>query len=98
MHFTSNIIRTPGRNIWRTENISSTDIKNSATAADSMRSKGFTALGWDLEWHFTNDQRLVQSDSLLMTQIETLFAKAETKTIEATSGKMRVNMQFSLKF
>jgi peptidoglycan-N-acetylglucosamine deacetylase len=80
LHFNSNIIRTPGRNIWRTENISFTDLKNSTASADSLQSKGFTAMGWDLEWHFTDDQKLVQSDTLLMSELATLFAKQETKT------------------
>ncbi|NOU39325.1 MAG: polysaccharide deacetylase family protein [Ferruginibacter sp.] len=45
LHFTTNIIRTTGRNIWRTENIISTDLKASAQAADSLYSKGFVAIG-----------------------------------------------------
>jgi len=80
LRLTSNIIRTPGRNIWRTENISSTDLKASAAAADTLQSKGFKAVGWDLEWHFTNDQRPVQSDTLLAQEIDSLFAKNRTKT------------------
>jgi peptidoglycan-N-acetylglucosamine deacetylase len=76
----SNIIRTPGRNIWRTENISTTDIRSSKTAADSLHANGFTAMGWDLEWHFTNDQHLVQSDSLMHSQIDSAFSNNRTKT------------------
>lgn len=76
---TSNIVRTPGRNIWRTKNITSTDIVSSGAAADSLQKNGFTAMGWDLEWHFTSDQMLVQSDTLLMRQIDSLFAKNKTK-------------------
>ena len=77
---TSNIIRTPGRNIWRTSTVTSTDIATTTAAADSLQNKGFAALGWDLEWHFTNDQKLVQSDTLLLQQIDSLFAKNNTKT------------------
>jgi hypothetical protein len=36
LHFSNNIIRTPGRNIWRTENIKSTDLKASSAAGDSV--------------------------------------------------------------
>ncbi len=81
LHFTNNIVRTPGRNIWRTENINYTDLKNSSAAADTIKSKGFTAIGWDLEWHFTDAQTLVQSDSLLLSQIDSVFANDKTKTI-----------------
>jgi peptidoglycan/xylan/chitin deacetylase (PgdA/CDA1 family) len=80
LHLTSNIIRTPGRNIWRTENISRTDLNASAAAADTLQSKGFKAVGWDLEWHFTADQKLVQSDTLLIREIDSLFAKNKTMT------------------
>jgi peptidoglycan-N-acetylglucosamine deacetylase len=78
----SNIVRTPGRNIWRTENIHCTDLKKSEIAADSLHSKGFIAMGWDLEWHFTNNQRLVESDSVIISEIKNMFAKAETKTAD----------------
>src|SRR4051812_48649245 len=55
---TNRIVRTPGRNIWRTACISSTDIKHSLFAADSLQQAGFTAVGWDLEWRFDNQLKL----------------------------------------
>jgi ribosome-interacting GTPase 1 len=76
----NNIARTPGRNIWRTANINCTDINTSIAAADSLYQNGFKLVGWDLEWHFTNDQHLVQSDSLLIQQIEETFKKEQSKT------------------
>ena len=45
LHYTTSIVRTPGRNIWRTATVNSTDIKASVTAADSLYSKGYTAVG-----------------------------------------------------
>ena len=39
LRFTTNIVRTPGRNIWRTATVNSTDIKASVTAADSCLAK-----------------------------------------------------------
>ena len=80
MHFTSNIIRTPGRNIWRTQNITSTDMKASEVTADSLYSKGFTAVGWDVEWHYNNDQKLIQTDSEMVNIIDSAFAHNKTKT------------------
>ena len=82
LHFTTDIVRTPGRNIWRTNYIKSTDIKLSATTADSLYSKGFTAVGWDVEWHFNDAQRLVQTDSEMVDMIESAFAKQHTKTTD----------------
>jgi peptidoglycan-N-acetylglucosamine deacetylase len=80
LHFISNIIRTPGRNIWRTENINSTDLKPSSAAGDSLQSHGFIAVGWDVEWHFNDTQRLVENDSDMIGKIDTAFARNETKT------------------
>jgi peptidoglycan-N-acetylglucosamine deacetylase len=80
LRFTSNIIRTPGRNIWRTENVHSTDLKASSAAADSLRSKGFIAVGWDVEWHFNATQRIVEDDSEMLRNIDSAFARNETKT------------------
>ena len=76
----NNIARTPGRNIWRTAKINCTDLKRSTAAADSLYKDGFKLIGWDLEWHFTNDQHLIQSDSLMITQIEEAFSKERSKT------------------
>ena len=80
LHFSTNIIRTPGRNIWRTQNISSTDIKTSSAAGDSLYSKGFTAVGWDVEWHYNANQTLVQSDTEMVHEIDSAFAHSNTKT------------------
>ncbi len=80
LHFASGIIRTPGRNIWRTGNFSITDLKASKQTADSLYSKGFTAVGWDIEWHFDNTNRLVQSDSDMLQMVDSVFAKNVTKT------------------
>ncbi len=76
----SGIIRTPGRNIWRLQNISCTDIKNSTAAADSLQSHGFTAIGWDLEWHFTKEQTCQQTTAQMLDEVDSAFAKNQTKT------------------
>jgi peptidoglycan-N-acetylglucosamine deacetylase len=80
LHFSSNIIRTPGRNIWRTENINSTDLKTSSAAGDSLQGKGFIAVGWDVEWHFNDTQSLVENDSDMIEKIDNAFSRNETKT------------------
>lgn len=74
------IIRTPGRNIWRTGTISATDIKSTAAAADSLRQQGYNAVGWDLEWKFGKQQELMCSGDDLLRMIDSVFAKGQTKT------------------
>jgi peptidoglycan-N-acetylglucosamine deacetylase len=80
LHFTSNIIRTPGRNIWRTENIVSTDLKASTAAADTLKNNGFVALGWDVEWHYNSSQRIVENDTQMLQSIDSVFINNFTKT------------------
>ena len=79
LHLTTRIIRTPGRNIWRTDSTSCTDIKTSTAAADSLQQNGFKAVGWDLEWHFDDKQRLVQTTEEMINQVDSAFAKSKTK-------------------
>jgi len=76
---TTNIIRTPGRNIWRTPGISSTDIKSSTATADSLQQR-FTIMGWDLEWHFDQQLKLQCSDDDLLHQVDSLITGGRTKT------------------
>jgi peptidoglycan-N-acetylglucosamine deacetylase len=80
LHFTNNIIRTPGRNIWRTENVYSTDLEPSIASGDSLQKKGFAVVGWDVEWHFTNTQSLVEDDIEMVNKIDSAFAHNDTKT------------------
>ena len=81
LQLTTRIIRTPGRNIWRTDSLHCTDLKNSVATADSLQSRGFKAMGWDLEWHFNDQQRLVQTIEQMLNEIDSVFANNKTKTI-----------------
>jgi peptidoglycan/xylan/chitin deacetylase (PgdA/CDA1 family) len=80
LHLTANIIRTPGRNIWRTATISSTDINTSKSTADSLYNGGFTEVGWDLEWHFDNALKLKNTGDELLLQLDSLLTNRKTKT------------------
>lgn len=80
LHLTANIIRMPGRNIWRTANISSTDNNKSGPAADSLYRNGFTEVGWDLEWHYDAALKLTNNSDDLMRQIDSMFTNNRTKT------------------
>ncbi len=81
LHLTANIIRTPGRNIWRTAGITSTDIKTSKPAADSLFANGFTEVGWDLEWHYDNQLKLQSTSDEMLQQVDSMFVHAKTKTL-----------------
>ena len=82
LHLTANIIRTPGRNIWRTKLISSTDIQSSTAAADSLFANGFVITGWDLEWHFDNKLNLKSTSDEMVLQVDSMFTHAKTKTTD----------------
>jgi peptidoglycan-N-acetylglucosamine deacetylase len=80
LQLTANIVRTPGRNIWRTANITSTDIKTSKAAADSLYHKGLTEVGWDLEWHYNDSLKLKNSCDEMLLQVDSMFVHNKTKT------------------
>ena len=82
LNLRTNIIRTPGRNIWRTDSSRKTDIKSSEATADSLYAHGFKAIGWDLEWHFNAEQRLVQSADEMLREIDSAFARRRTNMPE----------------
>lgn len=76
----TNIIRTPGRNIWRTRSVSCTDITSSAATADSLFANGYTITGWDLEWHFDEKLKLKNTSDEMVLQVDSMFTNAKTKT------------------
>jgi len=77
------VVRTPGRNIWRVDTLSYTDLKKSAAAADSLQQAGFTIIGWDLEWHYDHKTFTLKNRSeALMDEIDSLFAHNKTKIPE----------------
>ena len=80
LHLTNQIVRTPGRNIWRTYTLTSTDIKKSTAAADSLQRAGFIAIGWDLEWRYDDQLNLKNTDDEMLRQMDSLFANGKTKT------------------
>ena len=80
LHLTNDIVRTPGRNIWRTDSIQFTDIKKSAAAADSLQKAGFIVMGWDLEWQFDHKTLSVLSSAASISdEIDSVFKKGNTK-------------------
>ncbi|MFT3982211.1 MAG: polysaccharide deacetylase family protein [Ferruginibacter sp.] len=80
LSFSSNIVRTPGRNIWRVNTIRHSDNPQSVAAADSLEKKGYTVMGWDLEWHFNNQLQAIQSSEQLANQIDSMFTHKRTRT------------------
>ncbi len=80
LHLTANIVRTPGRNIWRTANISFTDIEASSATADSIYKDGFTEVGWDVEWHYDENLKLTRNSDQMLALVDTIFARGKTRT------------------
>jgi peptidoglycan-N-acetylglucosamine deacetylase len=80
LHLQNNIARTPGRNIWRMDNLSVTDLDQTKPAADSVQQYGFTLVGWDVEWHYAAPNLLLkESADMMLQQIDSLLANGKTK-------------------
>lgn len=74
------IARTPGRNAWRIDSISRTDLLKNKSVIDSLQRKGgYVLIGWDLEWQFNHkNSQALQSPDQLMAQVDHLFASNKT--------------------
>lgn len=80
LKLTSKIARTPGRNIWRLNNITSTDIKSSAVAANSLQKAGYKIIGWDLEWKPTPKMELKSNHQAMLKKVDSIFFNDLEKT------------------
>lgn len=80
MKVDNRIGRTPGRNIWRTKNINSTDLKASTAAGDLLYENGFRMIGWDVEWNYNKQTHGVkQSAQEMMNIIDYAFNHKNSK-------------------
>jgi peptidoglycan/xylan/chitin deacetylase (PgdA/CDA1 family) len=80
LQITSFIARTPGRNVWRTAAINSTDIVSCKKAADTAYLAGYKLMGWDVEWPFNNSLQLTKSPDNILHKIDSFFTHQLTKT------------------
>ncbi|PKF76149.1 polysaccharide deacetylase family protein [Chryseobacterium sp. PMSZPI] len=80
LKLTDKIARTPGRNIWRLNNINITDIKSSTAAANGLKNAGYKVIGWDLEWRPTHKMTLKGSHELMLKKVDSIFLNDLEKT------------------
>ncbi|MET3535130.1 polysaccharide deacetylase family protein [Chryseobacterium limigenitum] len=80
LRLTDKIARTPGRNIWRLNNITATDLKSSALAANSLQKAGYKVIGWDLEWKPTNKMSLKGNHQAMLKKVDSIFFNDLEKT------------------
>ncbi|MBL1222364.1 polysaccharide deacetylase family protein [Chryseobacterium sp. L7] len=74
------IARTPGRNIWRLNNITVTDIKSSTDAANGLQKAGYKVIGWDLEWRPSQKMTLKGSHEAMIKKVDSIFLNDLEKT------------------
>lgn len=74
------IARTPGRNIWRLNNIDVTDISASKLAANQLQTAGYKLVGWDLEWRPNAKMSLKGSHKEMMKKVDSIFLNDLEKT------------------
>ena len=80
LKFDNPVARAPGRNIWRIDTLSFTDLKKSAAAADSLQKAGFVLMGWDLEWQFDHKtMSVISSAEQMLAAIDSTFSRRRTK-------------------
>ncbi len=81
LKFNNHIGRTPGRNTWRLNSISHTDMRKSKAAVDSLAGAGFIMMGWDVEWQYYGRTQALRTDANYMLDlIDSLFKHHDTRT------------------
>lgn len=74
------IARTPGRNIWRLNTITVTDLKSSTEAANQLKTAGYKVIGWDLEWKPGNKMALKGKHEEMLKKVDSIFFNDLEKT------------------
>ncbi|WP_300674477.1 polysaccharide deacetylase family protein [Soonwooa sp.] len=74
------IARTPGRNIWRLNDVNVTDIASSKNAANQLQAAGYKLVGWDLEWRPTPKMSLKGNHQQMMKKVDSIFYNDLEKT------------------
>lgn len=75
----NNITRLPGNNGWSTRFIK----KSSGLVRPLVRkldSAGFNVVGWDLQWHFNEFGRPIQTPEVMFALVDSLLSYNKTKT------------------
>lgn len=78
--FNNNYARTPGRNIWRLNNVYVTDIKKSKEAADLLQRNNYKVIGWDLEWKPDHKMHLKGTHEQMLKRIDSIYFNDLEKT------------------
>jgi peptidoglycan/xylan/chitin deacetylase (PgdA/CDA1 family) len=86
------IARTPGRNIWRLNNINVTDIKSTTAAADGLKKAGYKVIGWDLEWRPSQRMTLKGSHEAMLKKVDSIFLNDLEKPQDTWSFLLMINI------
>ena len=75
----NNIARLPGNNAWSTQAVKKASglVRPLVRKLDSV---GLNVIGWDLQWHFNEFGRPVQSPERMSEMVDSLFAFHKTST------------------
>ena len=73
LKFKNNYARTPGRNIWRLNDVYETDIKKSKEAADLLQKNNYKIVGWDLEWKPDQKMHLKGTHQQMLKKIDSIY-------------------------
>ncbi len=73
LNITSNMVRLPGRNIWRLKGRSWGCNRPAGVSAIKLRNMGYDVYGWDVEWHYTKDGKPKESAKKMFKTVEKKF-------------------------
>jgi len=77
LHLSHKIARLPGRNSWRVVGMKRNDLEDAGTSADTLASAGYDVFGWDIEWRYDSNGKIIETTEEMFNKIEIM---SERKT------------------
>ncbi|HTQ63179.1 MAG TPA: polysaccharide deacetylase family protein [Puia sp.] len=66
----SRIARLPGRNSWRINGRERDDLPDVKASADSLANMGYRVFGWDIEWHYNSEGKMIENADQIFEKIQ----------------------------
>ena len=80
LQINNGLARLPGRNMWRINGKTRSDLESGKAVADSLASLGYKIFGWDIEWQTDSCGKMNRTADGMMMAIEHLLRSHQTFT------------------
>lgn len=78
LQLSNRLVRLPGRNMWRINGKSRSDLENGKPVADSLALLGYTIFGWDIEWQADSCGKMTRTADEMLVAVENMLLYKKT--------------------